>query len=145
MVGDVDIPYVDVSMGALGEISKHLEPCHDCDQISDEGEINDSTIGTNVVGETIVTNSEIERGNENVEENINDVFNRIYVTNMIKTCVDKLGTEYERGTCRKVASVGENLDDMPMKEEKEENDDDGHEMNEVHLDLTCPSRLCFWC
>lgn len=44
-------------------------------------------------------------------ENMNDIFNKAFVKNMIKTCVNKLDKEYERTSSRKVASV-ENLSEV---------------------------------
>lgn len=46
-------------------------------------------------------------------ENMNDIFNKAFVKNMIKTCVNKLDKEYELSSSRKVASV-ENLSEVTL-------------------------------
>jgi len=146
MTANVDIAHVNDGMGTLGKLSKSLKLSQDCDQVIDKGEINDTSIGTNFARESKTICPERNEGEEEkVEENINDVFNRIYVRNMIKTCVDKLGTEYERGSCRKVVSLGAIMDDAPVKDANIGDDEQRKDMNEVHLDLTMSMAKYVWC
>jgi hypothetical protein len=146
MAANVNILHVDCGMGAQGKVSKILESSQDCEQLIHKGEINDTSIGTNFAGESKPICPERNEGeNEKVEENINDVFNKIYVSNMIRTCVDKLGTEHERGSCRKVVSLGDIMVNAPMKGTKKGDDEQRKDRNEVHLDLTMSMGKYFRC
>ena len=143
MEANVDIAHID---DRARKLSKCLESSQYCPQIIHKGDINDTYIGTNFSGEAQSICPEHNTGEEEkVEENITDVFNRIYVKNMIKTCVDKLGTEYERGSCRKVASVGAIMDDERVKDTKIGDDKERKDSNEVHLDITMSMAKHFRC
>ena len=52
----------------------------------------------------------------NTKEEVDGLFNQIYVKNMIQTCVDKLSIEYEHEACRKVVSAEPRLETNSIEE-----------------------------
>ena len=70
-----------------------------------------------------------------VGENMDEIFNKMFVKNMIKTCVSKLDKEYERNSCRKVASE-ENLTDAALNKDLKENTDGLISLDKVPNDTT---------
>ena len=132
MVDHVDISHIDDYSDSLGELKGDLKRNDDFNGVVHRETTSDPVSRKDSIGEGIDLNPESSQGDElNADENINDVFNRIYVKNMIKTCVDKLGTEYEPFVCRKVVSVGASLDVAPEKELKEPDNEEQDMLSEV--------------
>ena len=52
----------------------------------------------------------------NTKEEVDGLFNQIYVKNMIQTCVEKLSIEYEHEACRKVVSAEPRLETNSIEE-----------------------------
>ena len=80
--------------------------CYECEKGFESLHGNNTENGDNSIECEIVKKKIVLDG-----ENMNDIFNKAFVKNMIKTCVNKLDKEYERTSSRKVASV-ENLSEV---------------------------------
>ena len=82
------------------------DDCYECEKGFESLHGNNTENGDNSIECEIVKKKIVLDG-----ENMNDIFNKAFVKNMIKTCVNKLDKEYERTSSRKVASV-ENLSEV---------------------------------
>ena len=128
----------------MGELKKGLKSSADFDNAFDQGQgIHQHPLERN---EIVQDNKPTEPGqpNEvkgNTEEDNVKVFERIYVTNMIKTCVDKLGVEYEQNghnSCRKVSSVGAEINVGVIEATEQALDNERKILLEVHMLSFCP-------
>ena len=85
-----------------------------------------------------------------VEETSNEdnvkAFERMHVKNMIRTCVDRLGLEYEQNghnNCRKGSSVGTEINMDIIENTEEDVDNERKMLLEVHMLLLCPLLKCW--
>ena len=81
-------------------------------------------------GNTTIDCEKVEKEGMVVGGNIDDIFNKIHVKNMVEICVSKLNTEYERTTCQRVASV-ENITDVTLDNDSTGNNEDVMSSNKV--------------
>ena len=140
----VDTPFIDRTISPVGQIRKDLERDDDYVEVISKGNICEPQVdGIENVGDNKDIHPETnDREEGNVQEDIHGVFNRICVKNMIMTCVDKLGTEYERGACRKVVSVGPKFVTGLIEETTEDVVEDMEVLIEVHMAFSCHMLKC---
>ena len=121
----VDISPIEEDFDCLGVIVEGQNTLINCEEIGETCEIApEKDINS---GNTTIHYEIVEKKGMVVGGDIDDIFNKIHVKNMIETCVNKLNTEYERTTCRKFASV----EDVTLDIDSTGNDEDVISSNKV--------------